>query len=174
MSDLLEKISSPADLKNLPVSKLAPLAEEIRQFLLHSMSKTGGHLASNLGAVEMTLALHYVFDFKQDKLLWDVGHQCYTHKILTGRQAGFQKLRQDGGISGFPNPAESEYDQFVVGHAGTAVPTALGMALGEQLKARQGDVRGRDEEERDEQIQTHHAGRCRRRGRCQYRQWCFL
>ncbi len=137
MSDLLEKINSPADLKELPISQLAPLAEEIRQFLLHSMSKTGGHLASNLGAVEMTLALHYVFDFRQDKLLWDVGHQCYTHKILTGRQEGFRRLRQDGGISGFPNPTESEYDQFMVGHAGTAVPTALGMALGEQLKARQ-------------------------------------
>jgi len=137
MSNLLETIHSPADLKKLPVSQLAPLAEEIRQFMLHSISKTGGHLASNLGAVEMTLALHYVFDFKQDKLLWDVGHQCYTHKIITGRQDGFKRLRQVEGISGFPNPAESEYDQFAVGHAGTSVPTAIGMALGEQLKARQ-------------------------------------
>jgi len=136
MGDLLEKINSPADLKKLPVSQLAPLAEEIRQFMLHSISKTGGHLASNLGAVEMTLALHYVFDFQQDKLLWDVGHQCYTHKIITGRKDGFEQLRQVEGISGFPNPAESEYDQFTVGHAGTAVPTALGMALGEQCKAR--------------------------------------
>jgi len=136
MSNLLETINSPADLKKLSVSQLVPLAEEIRQFMLHSISKTGGHLASNLGAVEMTLALHYVFDFKQDKLLWDVGHQCYAHKIITGRQDGFKRLRQTEGISGFPNPAESEYDQFTVGHAGTSVATALGMALGEQLKAR--------------------------------------
>ena len=137
MSDLLDTINSPVDLKQLPVSQLPDLAEEIRQFMLHSISKTGGHLASNLGAVEMTLALHYVFDFAQDKLLWDVGHQCYTHKIITGRQAGFKRLRQVEGISGFPNPAESVYDQFSVGHAGTAVPTAIGMALGEQVKASQ-------------------------------------
>ena len=135
MSNLLERIHSPADLKELPVSELASLADEIRQFMLHSISQTGGHLASNLGAVEMTLALHYVFDFRRDKLLWDVGHQCYTHKIITGRQSGFQRLRRTEGISGFPNPAESEYDQFTVGHAGTSVPTAIGMALGEQLKA---------------------------------------
>jgi 1-deoxy-D-xylulose-5-phosphate synthase len=102
---------------------------------LRSVSQTGGHLASNLGAVELTLALHYVFDFQQDRLLWDVGHQCYTHKIITGRKDGFELLRHAGGISGFPNPAESEYDPFAVGHAGTAIPTAIGMALGEQLKA---------------------------------------
>ncbi len=135
MSSLLEKINAPADLKALSMAELETLAEEIRQFMLRSISKTGGHLASNLGAVEMTLALHYVFDFQQDKLLWDVGHQCYTHKIVTGRKAGFERLRQAGGISGFPNPAESEYDQFTVGHAGTSVTTAVGMALGEQLKA---------------------------------------
>jgi len=137
MSNLLEKINSPADLKKLPVAQLEPLAEEIRQFMLQSISKTGGHLASNLGAVEMTLALHYVFDFQQDRLLWDVGHQCYTHKIITGRRDGFKHLRQVEGISGFPNPAESAYDQFTVGHAGTSVPTAVGVALGEQLKAQQ-------------------------------------
>ena len=136
MSSLLEQINGPADLKKLTVPELETLAEEIRQFMLRSISKTGGHLASNLGAVEMTLALHYVFDFKQDKLLWDVGHQCYTHKIITGRKAGFERLRQVEGISGFPNPSESEYDQFTVGHAGTSVTTAVGMALGEQLKAK--------------------------------------
>ena len=135
MGKYLEKISSPADLKKLPVAELEGLAEEIRQFILHSVSKTGGHLASNLGAVELTLALHYVFDFQHDKLLWDVGHQCYAHKILTGRKAGFELLRRADGISGFPNPAESEYDQFMVGHAGTSVATAIGMALGEQMKA---------------------------------------
>ncbi|HPC95290.1 MAG TPA: 1-deoxy-D-xylulose-5-phosphate synthase [Sedimentisphaerales bacterium] len=135
MSSLLEKINDPADLKKLTMPELEALAEEIRQFMLRSISKTGGHLASNLGAVEMTLALHYVFDFRRDKLLWDVGHQCYTHKIITGRKTGFERLRQAGGISGFPNPTESEYDQFTVGHAGTSVATAVGMALGEQLKA---------------------------------------
>ncbi len=135
MGKHLDKISGPADLKLLPVTELEPLAEEIRQFILRSVSKTGGHLASNLGAVELTLALHYVFDFQRDKLLWDVGHQCYTHKIITGRKAGFELLRRAGGISGFPNPIESEYDQFTVGHAGTSIATAIGMALGEQLKA---------------------------------------
>ena len=136
MSTLLEKIDSPVDLKKLAVSELEALAEEIRQLILRCVSQTGGHLASNLGAVEMTLALHYAFDFKRDKLLWDVGHQCYTHKIITGRKTGFERLRQADGISGFPNPAESEYDQFTVGHAGTSVTTAIGMALGEELKNR--------------------------------------
>ncbi|GAF73385.1 unnamed protein product, partial [marine sediment metagenome] len=108
------------------------------QFILSSVSKTGGHLASNLGVVELTLAMHYVFDFKTDKLLWDVGHQCYTHKIITGRKADFTKLRRHDGISGFPNPAESIYDQFVVGHAGTAIATAIGMAIG-QLQRQKND-----------------------------------
>lgn len=135
MGKYLDKISGPADLKLLPAAELEGLAEEIRQFILRCVSKTGGHLASNLGAVELTLALHYVFDFQRDKLLWDVGHQCYTHKIITGRKAGFELLRRAGGLSGFPNPAESEYDQFTVGHAGTSIATAIGMALGEQLKA---------------------------------------
>ncbi|OHB62707.1 MAG: hypothetical protein A2Y77_16060 [Planctomycetes bacterium RBG_13_62_9] len=135
MNSYLEKVDYPADLKKLQVAELETLADEIRQFILDSVSKTGGHLASNLGAVELTLALHYVFDFKRDRLLWDVGHQCYTHKIITGRKAGFDLLRHAGGISGFPNPAESEYDVFAVGHAGTSVATAIGMALAEQLKA---------------------------------------
>lgn len=133
----LDRINSPADLKTLSVAELEQLASEIRQFILNSVSKTGGHLASNLGAVELTLALHYVFDFQRDKLLWDVGHQCYTHKIITGRKAGFERLRTASGISGFPNPGESPYDQFTVGHAGTSIATALGMALGEQLKTAQ-------------------------------------
>jgi len=131
MGDLLGKIKSPADVRRLSAGQLKALAEEIRQFILASVSKTGGHLASNLGVVELTLALHIVFDFKKDKLLWDVGHQCYTHKIITGRKEKFEFLRQVEGISGFPNPAESEYDQFVVGHAGTSVATAIGMALGQ-------------------------------------------
>jgi 1-deoxy-D-xylulose-5-phosphate synthase len=134
MDKLLEQVNSPADIKKLSVAQLEELADEIREFILSSVSKTGGHLASNLGVVELTLALHHVFDFRKDKLLWDVGHQCYTHKIITGRKDGFKRLRRSDGISGFPNPAESEYDQFVVGHAGTAIATAIGMALGERLK----------------------------------------
>jgi 1-deoxy-D-xylulose-5-phosphate synthase len=131
MANLLEQINSPDDIKKLSVHQLKLLADEIRWFILTSVSKTGGHLASNLGVVELTLALHYVFDFKIDKLLWDVGHQCYTHKIITGRKADFAQLRKRDGISGFPNPDESVYDQFVVGHAGTSIATAIGMALGQ-------------------------------------------
>ena len=127
----LNGVESPADVKKLSVPGLKTLADEIRQFILDSVSKTGGHLASNLGVVELTLALHYVFDFKADKLLWDVGHQCYTHKIITGRKDKFEHLRRAEGISGFPNPAESVYDQFVVGHAGTSIATAIGMAIGQ-------------------------------------------
>ena len=134
MSKFLEQINSPADVKRLSVPELKVLAEEIRQFILNSVSKTGGHLASNLGVVELTLALHCVFDFKKDMLIWDVGHQCYTHKIITGRKEQFARLRHSDGISGFPNPAESPYDQFTVGHAGTSIATAIGLALAEQLK----------------------------------------
>jgi len=134
MSKFLEQINSPADVKRLSVPELKELAEEIRQFILDSVSKTGGHLASNLGVVELTLALHCVFDFKKDMLVWDVGHQCYTHKIITGRREKFTRLRHSDGISGFPNPAESPYDKFTVGHAGTSIATAIGLALAEQLK----------------------------------------
>lgn len=140
MGDLLEKINSPADVRKLSVSQLEALAEEIRRFILASMSKTGGHLASNLGVIELTIALHKVFDFRKDKLLWDVGHQCYTHKIITGRKDKFQFLRQTEGISGFPNPAESEYDQFLVGHAGTAIATAIGMALGQHQQKKEDKI----------------------------------
>ena len=137
---MLEKINSPQDLKMLSVAELKELAEEIRQFMLVSVGKTGGHLASSLGVLELTLAMHSVFDFKKDKLLWDVGHQCYVHKILTGRKELFAKLRQRGGISGFPNPDESDYDQFAVGHAGTSIATAVGMALGEELRIEKAEL----------------------------------
>jgi len=143
MGELLDNVNSPADLKSLSVQQLGTLADEIRQLILDSVSKTGGHLASNLGIVELTLALHYVFDFTKDKLLWDVGHQCYPHKIVTGRKAEFAHLRRAGGISGFPNPTESEYDQFIVGHAGTSVATAIGMALGEELTRQKTEHRTR-------------------------------
>ncbi len=140
MSGLLKHIDGPADLKKLSVAELKELAEEIRFFIISSVSKTGGHLASSLGTVDMTLALHYVFDFKTDKLVWDVGHQCYAHKIITGRKGQFGKLRHAGGLSGFPNPAESEYDPFMVGHAGTSVATALGLALGAQQQQKDDKV----------------------------------
>ncbi len=132
MAKLLDKVNYPEDLRQLSVEELKVLADEIREFITHSVSQTGGHLASNLGMVEVAIALHYVFDFKKDRLLWDVGHQCYTHKILTGRKDRFAALRRRDGISGFPSPAESEYDLFTVGHAGTSIATALGMALGAQ------------------------------------------
>jgi 1-deoxy-D-xylulose-5-phosphate synthase len=140
MANLLKQIDSPDDLKKLSPPQLKLLADEIRRFMLASVSETGGHLASNLGVVELTLALHYVFDFKTDKLLWDVGHQCYTHKIITGRKADFARLRKRNGVSGFPNPDESVYDQFVVGHAGTSIATAIGMALGQLRSGKKGKI----------------------------------
>ena len=152
MSKFLTQINSPDDLKKLSAAQLKALSEEIRQFILNTVSKTGGHLASNLGVVELTIALHYVFDFKRDKLLWDVGHQCYTHKIITGRKDKFARLRQPGGISGFPNPAESIYDQFAVGHAGTSVATAIGVALGEQLRPTTDHGRAMNDEQRATKI----------------------
>ena len=107
--ELLERINSPADLKGLTVDELERLAGEIRYRIIDTVSKTGGHLAANLGVVELTLAIHYVFNAPQDKIVWDVGHQAYTHKILTARKNRFGTLRQLGGISGFPKPAESSY-----------------------------------------------------------------
>lgn len=135
MTKILDTIHSPQDIKTLSIEQLNQLAGEIRELITHSVSRTGGHLASNLGMVDLTLALHYVFDFASDRLLWDVGHQCYAHKVLTGRKDQFDRLRQEGGLSGFPNPAESPYDVFSVGHAGTAISTALGMAIGAQYKS---------------------------------------
>ena len=140
MEEILAQVNSPDDLKRLSAEQLKALADEVRRYILGTVSNTGGHLASNLGVVELTIALHYVFDFKKDKLLFDVGHQCYTHKILTGRKEAFRKLRQGGGLSGFPNPEESEYDQFTVGHAGTAIPTAIGMALGKFRSKKEGRI----------------------------------
>jgi 1-deoxy-D-xylulose-5-phosphate synthase len=133
MNTLLSTIQSPADLRNLGSAELTQLAREIRARVIEVVGKNGGHLASNLGIVELTIALHYVFDFRHDRLLWDVGHQAYVHKLLTGRNARFDTLRKAGGVSGFPNIDESEYDLFSVGHAGTAIPTAVGMARGATL-----------------------------------------
>ena len=127
MSDLLKCIKSPDDLRNLAVADMPELAQEIRERIVGVVSKNQGHLASNLGVVELTLALHYCFDFRVDRLVWDVGHQCYTHKLLTGRNDRFDTLRQAGGLTGFPCVAESPYDPFTVGHSGTAISTALGL-----------------------------------------------
>ncbi|MDK9724731.1 MAG: 1-deoxy-D-xylulose-5-phosphate synthase [Sterolibacteriaceae bacterium MAG5] len=126
---LLESIESPAALRHLPREELPALADELRAFLVESVSKTGGHLSSNLGTVELTIALHYVFDTPADRLVWDVGHQTYAHKILTGRRDGMAKLRMKGGVSGFPRRCESEYDTFGVGHSSTSISAALGMAV---------------------------------------------
>ena len=130
---LLDSINQPRDLKQLNEQQVKQLCTEIRQFLLENISKTGGHLASNLGVVELTVALHRVLDTPQDKIVFDVGHQCYTHKILTGRRGQFDKLRQLDGISGFPNPNESEHDAFIAGHGNTALSLAIGMAWAKKL-----------------------------------------
>jgi 1-deoxy-D-xylulose-5-phosphate synthase len=125
---LLDRIDSPADLRALSTSELPQVAKELRDFLVGSVASTGGHLASNLGTVELTIALHYVFDTPRDRIVWDVGHQTYPHKILTGRRAAMTGLRQGGGIAGFPRRAESEYDAFGTGHSSTSISAALGMA----------------------------------------------
>ncbi len=131
---ILETIHSPADVKALPKEQLAPLCAELRQFLVQSVSRTGGHLASNLGVVELTVAIHRVFDTASDRLVFDVGHQCYVHKALTGRQELFATLRQFGGLSGFPKPRESVHDAFIAGHASNSVSVALGMARARTLR----------------------------------------
>lgn len=137
---ILDTIRSPEDLRRLSVEQLSQLAEEVRTRIIHVVCKRGGHLASNLGVAELTLALHRVFDFRRDRLLWDVGHQAYVHKLVTGRNASFDSLRQAGGISGFPCTAESEYDLFNVGHAGTAIATAVGLARADALLGRDSRV----------------------------------
>jgi len=126
---ILARIESPDDLRELDEDELPELASELRDFLLQSLSKTGGHLASGLGSVEITIALHYLFDTPKDRLIWDVGHQCYPHKILTGRRDQMAGLRQKGGLSGFPKITESEYDHFGAGHSSTSISAALGMAI---------------------------------------------
>src|SRR6201996_5312271 len=138
---LLNSIHTPSDLRKLSMDELHDLAGEMRQRIVDGVSRNGGHLASNLGVVELTLALHYVYDFGAypvgpDRLLWDVGHQSYPHKMLTGRAHQFERLRKKGSVGGFPSPHESPYDLFAVGHAGTAISTAVGMARGDQAMKR--------------------------------------
>lgn len=131
---MLEKIQKPNDIKKIPADQLPALAEEIREFIIESLSKTGGHLASNLGVVELTIAMHRVFDLPKDKLIWDVGHQSYTHKILTGRKDGFETLRREGGISGFPKRSESDCDVFDTGHSSTSISAGVGYVRARELK----------------------------------------
>ena len=131
---MLEKIKKKKDIKKIPADQLPALAEEIREFIIESLSKTGGHLASNLGVVELTIAMHRVFDLPKDKLIWDVGHQSYTHKILTGRKDGFETLRREGGISGFPKRSESDCDVFDTGHSSTSISAGVGYVRARELK----------------------------------------
>src|SRR5688500_911217 len=135
---LLKSIDSPADVRRLSRTELKQLAIELRDFVLQSVSQTGGHLSSNLGTVELTIALHHVFNTPHDRLVWDVGHQTYPHKILTGRRDRMPTLRQQGGISGFPRREESEYDTFGTAHSSTSISAALGMAIAAKM---QGEAR---------------------------------
>lgn len=140
MYALLNRIEKPEDVKALTVRELEQLASELRHFIIDTVSQNGGHLAPNLGTVELTLALYSVFSFPEDKLVWDVGHQAYTHKILTGRKDAFKTLRKKGGITGFPNRSESVYDAFGVGHASTSISAALGMALARDARGEKNQV----------------------------------
>lgn len=140
MYPLLTKINKPEDIKKLSLTELEALASELRSFIVATVAKNGGHLAPSLGTVELTLALYSVFNFPHDKLIWDVGHQAYSHKILTGRRDSFASLRQKGGITGFPNRFESKYDAFGVGHASTSISAALGMAVSRDISERKNEV----------------------------------
>lgn len=140
MGTLLEKINKPNDIKKIPKSEYPRLAKEIRRFLVNNISKTGGHLASNLGAVELTIALHSVLELPKDKIIWDVGHQSYTHKILTGRREQFSKLRKYSGLSGFPKHNESECDVFDTGHSSTSISAALGIATADKLNGKDSTI----------------------------------
>lgn len=134
---LFDQVNNPDDLKKIPREQLTALCAELRRVILDTVSITGGHLGSGMGVVELTVALHYVFDFADDRLVWDVGHQCYPHKLLTERKERFHTLRQKGGLSGFSNKWESKYDAYLMGHAGTAASAALGIAMGDRMQGRQ-------------------------------------
>ncbi len=134
MGMLLDKINEPKDIKSFNREELERLSTEIRKVIIETVSKRGGHLASSLGAVELAVALHYVFDAPKDRIIWDVGHQAYAHKLLTGRRRMFKSLRQSGGISGFPTPSESPYDAFGVGHSSTSISAGLGMVAARDLR----------------------------------------
>src|SRR5690242_8041929 len=131
---LLSAVDSPADLRQLPASKLPAFSKELREFLIQTVSTRGGHFAAGLGTVELTVALHYVFDTPHDRLVWDVGHQAYPHKVLTGRRDQLHTIKQKDGLAPFPTSSESEYDTFGVGHSSTSISAALGMAIGAAAK----------------------------------------
>ena len=131
---LLDRIKGVNDIKNIDASEYKELAQEIRDFLIEKISRTGGHLGSNLGAVELTMALHLFLNLPEDKLIWDVGHQSYTHKLLTGRQDGFDTLRKFGGMSGFPKRKESDCDCFDTGHSSTSISAGLGLVKARDLQ----------------------------------------
>jgi 1-deoxy-D-xylulose-5-phosphate synthase len=137
---ILDKIHCSNDIKKLRESELEPLCAELRGEIINGVSRTGGHLASNLGAVELTVALHRVYDTSKDRLVFDVGHQCYAHKIITGRRDMFPTLRQHGGLSGFPKPYEADDDSFIAGHASDSVAVALGMARARTMLRENYDV----------------------------------
>lgn len=137
---MLEKINTPEDVKNLNLQEKKQLAEDIRKYILEVVSQNGGHLASNLGVVELTIALHSVFNEPVDKIVWDVGHQTYVHKILTGRKEELKNIRKLGGIAGFPKTKESAYDCFNTGHSSTSISAALGMARARDLKGENNSV----------------------------------
>src|SRR4051794_22244720 len=137
---LLTRIDSPKDLKRLRVADLPALAAELREFLIQNVATRGGHFAAGLGTVELTVALHYVFDTPHDRLVWDVGHQAYPHKVLTGRRDSLDTIKQKDGLGPFPSRAESEYDTFGVGHSSTSISAALGMAVGAELNGEERKV----------------------------------
>src|SRR3989338_5412926 len=134
MYQWIEKIDRPQDLKKVPLQKLPEVAQEYRQHLIECVAQTGGHLGASLGALELNIALHYVLDSPRDKICWDVGHQAYVHKMITGRRKQMHTLRKGHGISGFPSPFESPHDHFIVGHAGTGISQALGLACARDLQ----------------------------------------
>ena len=146
---LLDRVHVPADLKNLSAEQLKQLADELRAETIDAVAKTGGHLGAGLGVVELTVALHYVFDTPDDRLIWDVGHQAYPHKILTGRRDRIRTLRQGGGLSGFTKRAESEYDPFGAAHSSTSISAGLGMAVARDLAGEKHNVICRDRRRRD-------------------------
>ena len=140
MSRILDRINDPQDLKSLTLKELKKLAGEIREVIIETVARNGGHLAPNLGVIELTLALHYVFDSPRDRIVWDVGHQCYAHKLVTGRRERFHTLRQYGGIAGFPKRSESPHDIVETGHSSTSISAGLGLATGIRLAQKEGRV----------------------------------
>src|SRR5688572_2538914 len=137
---LLDQVVYPADIRKLDKSQLPQLADELRQEMISAVSQSGGHLGSGLGVVELTVAIHHVFNTPDDKLIWDVGHQCYPHKIVTGRRDRIRTIRQGGGLSGFTKRAESEYDPFGAAHSSTSISAGLGMAVASEMMVRKRNV----------------------------------